>query len=76
MMYKHALFFDMICDVEDAEAWIESNLEDAAYSSLSNDGETGTIEYCFYTSETLASQEQRTLVAATSPKSYTFNSEE
>ncbi len=75
-MYKHSLFFDMISDVEDAEAWIESNLEDAGYSSLSNDGETGTIEYCFYTPDKLASQEQQILVGATSPKSYTFNGEE
>lgn len=76
MMYKHSLFFEMIADAEDAEVWVQNNREDAEYGSCSNDGETGLIEYCFYTPNKLPYPEQRSLVRAISPNSYAFNGED
>ena len=76
MMYAHSLFFDLISDVDDATKWIQDQMEEMLYPAVLSHVETGDIELNFYTHDKLSDREQRTLVGATSPRRYTFNSEE
>lgn len=74
-MYKHSLFVGTFEELENAERIVQQTVEiEDAFSS--NDGETGTLEFRFFTLSKLGKYDQRCIVSQVRPQSYALNCEE
>ncbi len=74
-MYKHSLFVGTFEELEYAERVVRETVEvEDAFSS--NDGETGTLEFRFFTLLKLGDYDQRCIVSQVRSQSYALNCEE
>ncbi len=71
-MYRHSLFFETVNGANTAAAWVETYLE-SEHDYPTNDGESGDIEYRFWTSEPLSRSQRGALIRVTQPDDCEMN---